>query len=274
MHGELSEAVELTCGVPQGSNLGSLLFLIYINDLPNCLKRASPRCLLMIKIHELRQDVTELESIINSELKNLHRRLIANRLSSSVAETEFMIIGSRQRLMIRNNKQMNIEIDEKMINRVEDAKSLGLQIDEHLVWARHVESISKGIASAIGALKRIRQLIDPTTALKIYGALIKPYFDFCSLFWNGLNMTLKDTLQKLQNRPTRVITKSRYDASSSDLFCRLSSGIFSTRRKKHEGPYTPDAIRQRDAIFGFSLTGFFDPSLDFSNSWKRYDFFR
>ena len=106
-----------------------------------------------------------------------------------------------------------------------------MQIDEHLTWALHVENISKKIASAIGALKRVRQFIDTSTALKIYGALIQSYFDHCSSVWDGLNITLND---KLQNRAARVITKSRYDASSSDLFSKLGWDNLLTRRKKHK----------------------------------------
>jgi hypothetical protein len=90
--------------------------------------------------------VTELEQIINSELKNLHQWLLANRLSLNVAKTEFMIIGSRQRLLVHDNEHIRIEIDGKTIKRVNKTKSLGLQIDEHLTWARHVENISKKIA--------------------------------------------------------------------------------------------------------------------------------
>ena len=116
VHGVLSEAVKFTCGVPRGSNLGPLLFLIYINDLPNCLKRASPKMFADdTNISIAAEPVTELESIINSELKNLHQWLIADRLSLNDAKTEFLIIGSRQRLMIHNSKQINIEIDKAVM---------------------------------------------------------------------------------------------------------------------------------------------------------------
>jgi hypothetical protein len=142
-----------------------------------------------------------------------------------------MIIGSRQRLLVHDNEHIRIEIDGKTIKRVNETKSLGLQIDEHLTWARHVENISKKIVSAIGALKRICQFIDTNTALKINGALMQPHFDYCSSVWDGLNITLNDNLQKLQNRAARVITKSQYDASSSDLFSKLGWDNLVTRRK-------------------------------------------
>ena len=142
-----------------------------------------------------------------------------------------MIIGSRQRLLVHDNEHIRIEIDGKTIKRVNEMKSLGLQIDEHLTWAQHVENISKNIASAIGALKWVRQFIDTNTGLKIYGALIQPHFDYCSSVWDGLNIMLND---KLQNRAARVITKSQYNASSNYLFSKLSWDNLLTCPKKHK----------------------------------------
>ena len=103
--------------------------------------------------------MTDLENAVNLELRILQRWLITNRLSLNIAKTEFMVIESNQRIHTLSNNQIDIEIDGKSIKKVKEAKSLGLLIDEHLSWAKHIEEISKEISSAIGALKRIRPFI-------------------------------------------------------------------------------------------------------------------
>ena len=178
VNGHLSNAASVSCGVPQGSNLGPLLFLIYINDLPNCLSVASPNMFADdTNITVAADSLTELENKINLDLENLNRWLVANRLSLSVAKTEFMVIGSHQRVRASGNEEINVEISGKSITRVHKVKSLGLLIDEHLTWKDHVV---KKISKAIGALKRVRPFISVKTALQSYHALIRPYFDYCS----------------------------------------------------------------------------------------------
>ena len=80
----------------------------------------------------------------------------------------------------------------------------------------------------------MRLFIDSNTALKIYKAFIQPHFDYCSTVWDGLSITLNDKLQKLQNRAARTITKSPYNASTSELFSKLGWDNLLTRRKKHK----------------------------------------
>ena len=90
----------------------------------------------------------DLENTVNLELRNLQRWLITNRLSINIAKTEFMVIGSNQRIHALSKNQIDIEIDGKSIKKVEEAKSLGLFIDEHLSWTKHIEEISKKISLA------------------------------------------------------------------------------------------------------------------------------
>lgn len=178
--------------------------------------------------------ITDLETQINGELSNLNCWLKANKLSLNIAKTEFMVIGSRQRLAQADDHSFDIQIEGKTIKKVDHTKSLGLFIDENMTWSKHIHEISKKIAAAIGALKRMRPFISQETAIKIYRALLEPHFDYCSSVWDGLSNQLADKLQKLQNRAIRVITKSSYDTSSLFLLNLLGWDNLAVRRQKQK----------------------------------------
>ena len=133
VNGVLSSASELRCGVPQGSILGPLFFLIYINDLPNCLNSA---CAKMFAddttITISGSSLADLEQETNLELLNLHCWLKANKLSLNVAKTEFTVIGSRQKLLAEGHNEIDIKLEDQVNSNVDHAKSLGLIIDNRL----------------------------------------------------------------------------------------------------------------------------------------------
>ena len=146
-----------------------------------------------------------------------------------------MIIGSRQKLHAVSDSVIQTYIDSKLIKRVNHTKSLGLLIDDRLSWDRHVdEYLCKKVASAIGALKRARPFVTQAVAVQIYKALILPYFDYCSVVWDGLSSRLVDKVQKLQNRAARVILRASFDTSSCDLRNRLQWDSLCVRRKKQK----------------------------------------
>ena len=84
--------------------------------------------------------MTDLENAVNLELRNLELWLITNRLSPNIAKTEFMVIGSIQRIHTLSNNQIDIEIDGKSNKKVKEAKSLGLFIDE-LSWTKQQKKL-------------------------------------------------------------------------------------------------------------------------------------
>ena len=122
VNNHLSSASPLNCGAPQGSIIGPLLFVVYINDLPNCLSLDSPR---------MYADDTNLtfaasymigsDTKINNELKSTDLLLRANNLSN-IAKTEFMVISARPKLQSLNDKTININVDGVQINQTNHSK--------------------------------------------------------------------------------------------------------------------------------------------------------
>ena len=225
-----------TYGVPQGSIIGPLLFLVYINDLPNCMNDGLARMYAddtNITFHS--HDLSELEDAMNAELINLNTWLQSNKLSLNTAKTELMVIGSRQRhATFSETNDLNVFVDNEKIKKVQSTKSLGLTIDEHLTWKNHINNIAKKISSGISALKRVRPFINRETAVKAYRGLVEPYFTYCSPVWDGIGLKLGEKLQKLQNRAARVMTRSSYEVSSASLLSELGWSVLGKSRMKQK----------------------------------------
>ena len=123
VNGEVSDARAVTCGLPQRSLIGTLLFLIYVNDLPNCLSKALPRMYVDdTSISIAARSLPELESALNTELANLHKCLNVNKLSLNIAKTELMLIAHVRDLLL----QLAIHLLYNEIDRVPHTKSLAV----------------------------------------------------------------------------------------------------------------------------------------------------
>ena len=186
VNGNKSSKMFLRCDVPQGTIVGLLLFLLYINDLPNSLQHSQPRMYTDdTSITFAGNDVDEISSYINLDLERIRVWLAANKLTLNLTKTEFLLIGSRQRL---SNFTVNptANINQFPIKQVSTVKSLGVHIDENLTWECHINELSKKIASGISAIKRIRYLVPYKTLLSVYNSLVQPHFDYCSLVWGIL----------------------------------------------------------------------------------------
>ena len=153
VNGSLSECFTLKCGIPQGTILGTLLFLLYINDLPNCLSDSVPRMYADdTHLTYSNGNIHSVQSSLNEDLLNINRWLTATKLTLNMTKTEFMLIGSRQKL---NNLPSlpSLNINNVSIKHSHCSKSLGVLIDENLTWENYVDALSKKIAPGIGAIK-------------------------------------------------------------------------------------------------------------------------
>ena len=177
------EARTVKCGIPQESNLGPLLFLLYISDLPNCLTSSSASIFANdTNISTSGKTRDELQERLNADLENVHQWLLASKLTLNKNKTEYMIIGSRQRIssLITNPK---IELGESVIKRVHKSNTSGVIIDQNLSWSNQIQHIVTRALRRIGMMRRLKQLVPKPALIKIYNAIVLSHFDNCSLAW-------------------------------------------------------------------------------------------
>ena len=148
-----------------------------------------------------------------------------------------MLIVSRQRIRTFHSSPI-LTINETPIKRVDCVKSLGLNIDENLSWNKHIDKISKKIASGIGDLKCMRPFVPSSTLKYIYSSIIQPHFDYCCVVWDNCSKSSADKLQKLQNRAARILTFSSYDNNADLLIKRLGWRKLDSQRKIQKVPWS------------------------------------
>jgi Skp family chaperone for outer membrane proteins len=218
-------------GIPQGSILGPLLFLLYINDIHKISDKLS--FILFAddtNIFATGKSLPHISNILNTELSMITKWLQANKLSLNVAKTNFMIMSSSGKKRF-NPSDCQIFIGGKSIELVNETKFLGVIIDDKLSWKSHINHICNKVSKGIGIIIRARQLLYGESLQTLYNALIKPYFTYCITIWGNTYQKFLHKLHLMQKKIIRILSHSDYLAHTEHL---LKARNMMTIYKMHE----------------------------------------
>lgn len=212
-----SKSVKINYGIPQGSILGPLLFLIYVNDITD-LKISGDLTLYADDtcIFYYGKNIDEITTIAQEDLNKIDIWFKQNLLTVNTDKTSYMIFAAK-------NKKIEKSFSPLTINNVtlvesNQEKYLGLLLDNKLTWKAHITKIQKKLISLLASLRNMSKYIPPKVRFTIYNSLIKPHIDYLIEIWGCAATTNLLPLQRAQNKIIKVLFKIDFLTPTETLY--------------------------------------------------------
>ena len=213
-----SSLKNMNIGIPQGSIIGPLLFLIFINDLPNVSKIFETFLFADdTTLSASHKDFPQLVQLTNAELTKIHDWTVSNRLTINVDKTELIIFSNRD----YDLQSQQVSLNSQLVNSVNSCKFLGTHIDRNLTFSQHIKSVVGKLSRGAGILYRIRGNLTREARMDYYYGMLYPYMTYNALVWGTTYLSHLQPLIVQQKRIIRLITDASATAHCDPLFKEL-----------------------------------------------------
>ena len=216
----ISKPLKVTCGVSQGSVLGPLLFLLYINDIYKSSKQLSFHLFADdTAIYYSHDNIHSLQKNINIELRKVALWLNANKLSLNMAKSCFILFHPSQKKL----PKIPLAINDLPIPEKPNVKYLGVILDKHLTWKEHVQHANMKIHKGMGILYGVRYFATSQILRSLYFAFIQSHIENCYNIWTCTAPTILEPIVLSMKKVIRILSYAKQDAHSDPLFrhCQL-----------------------------------------------------